>query len=122
MEEASWKFVQLLLEEAIRVLVPVLITLLAGCVATGIAWLRSKLGEARWAAIEQAVTYAVLAAEQSGLRNAALATGAAKKRLAMEIAQQLLHDRGIKIDATRLGELIEAQVFHWFNRGRVREQ
>ena len=89
--------------------------LLAAWVAYGIAWVKGKIGETRWKAVEEAVHFAVLAAEQTGLKEKWLKAGAEKKALAIEIAQAFLTTRGIQIDLEQLSALIEAEVMRTIN-------
>jgi hypothetical protein len=112
-------FAQILLEEAVRVLTPVLVAALVGLVAMGIKWLQNKIGDQRWSAIEQAVKFAVLAAEQSGFADDLISTGEQKKALAIGFAQQFLDDRKIKIDVGQLSALIESQVAEQINLNKV---
>lgn len=115
MSEAAWATVEVLLAEAVRVLTPVVIGLVAAGVMTAIRWLQAKLGEARWAAVREAVEFAVLAAEQTGLREEAFRTGAEKKRLALQLAQGWLASRGIRVDVGELSAVIEAEVMRSLN-------
>ena len=119
MTDATNTFVQMLLEEAVRVLTPILIAAVIGAVGVGIQWLRAKVGDARWAQVEQAVQYAVFAAEQAGLTNELMRAGGAKKALALDLAQQFLKARGVNIDLERLSALIEAEVAQSLNWSRI---
>ena len=115
MSEAGWETVQLLLNEAVRVLAPVLVGLVMAAVSYGIGLLRARLGEARWDAVERAVRFAVMAAEQTGLREQAFRAGAKKKELALTLAQGWLSERGIRVDVGQLSALIEAEVMRSLN-------
>lgn len=119
MSESAQVFVQMLLEEAVRVLTPILLAALVGAVGVLIQWLRAKVGDARWSQIEQAISYAVFAAEQSGFTNEMMRSGEAKKRIALALAQQFLRARGIVIDVKRLDALIEAEVARSLNWSRI---
>ncbi|MBT3391698.1 MAG: hypothetical protein HN413_14970 [Chloroflexi bacterium] len=70
--------------------------------------------ETRSALIDKAVETAVLAAEQSGAKNAAIdiATGAAlsKKDYATDIAAKYLAEHGLKVDPSLVDGMIEAQI------------
>ena len=119
MPESANQFVQMLLTEAIRVLVPVVLTALAGYVVLLIARLRGEMGESRWAAIVQAVEFAVQAAEQSGLRDKLQQAGQEKKATAIKLAQDWLGSQGITVGVALLEGLIEAAVWRFFNNGRA---
>jgi len=112
-ETNAW--LQLLLNEAVRVLAPIVIVFLVALLAQGIRWLQGRLGAQRWTAIEDAVRFAVLAAEQSGLADKARASGLAKKELALDLAEQFLKARNITLDLEKLSALIEASVYENFN-------
>ncbi|MBC8332002.1 MAG: hypothetical protein H8E28_08485 [Anaerolineae bacterium] len=70
--------------------------------------------ETRSALIDKAVETAVLAAEQSGAKKAAIdiATGAAlsKKDYATSVATKYLAEHGLKVDASLVDGMIEAQI------------
>ena len=110
MSEALSGFVELLLEEAISVLVPILLVVVATWVGHLIGRVRQQMGEARWAAIANAVKFAVYAAEQSGLAGHIENVGVAKKQLAIQVAERFLHERGVTLDLERLSDLIEAEL------------
>jgi hypothetical protein len=62
---------------------------------------------ARWEAIERAVTLGVNIARQSEFAQGAIQ---ALRRRAIEIAQDFLDERGVKIDVARLAALVEAEL------------
>ena len=72
---------------------------------------------ARAELVEKAVQAAVLAAEQSGLKQLAVKAGVEladqKKDYAMNLAQQHLKDHGIKVDLSLVDGLIEAQILRF---------
>jgi len=110
MSEALSGFVELLLEEAISVLVPILLVVVATWVGHLIGRVRQQMGEARWAAIANAVKFAVYAAEQSGLAGHIENVGQVKKEAAIAFAQEFLAEKGLKLDLQRLMDLIEAEL------------
>ncbi|MBI3361163.1 MAG: hypothetical protein HY023_08635 [Chloroflexi bacterium] len=67
--------------------------------------------------IDKAVQSAVLAAEQTGVKqmgvNLALDVAQAKKQYAVNIAGKYLSDYGIKIDPALIDGLIEAQIMRF---------
>ena len=110
MSEALSGFVQLVLEEAISVLVSILLVVVATWVGHLIGLARQQLGEKRWGAIVNAVKFAVYAAEQSGLAGHIENVGEIKKQYAIAVAQEFLAEKGLSLDLTRLMELIEAEL------------
>jgi len=70
--------------------------------------------ETRSALIDKAVEAAVLAAEQSGVKQVAVEAGAqiamSKKQYAVNLANQYLTEHGIKVDPALVDGLIEAQI------------
>ena len=72
---------------------------------------------ARAELVEKAVQAAVLAAEQSGLKQLTVKAGVEladqKKDYAMNLAQQYLKDHGIKVDLSLVDGLIEAQILRF---------
>jgi hypothetical protein len=109
--EVVSKFVQLLLE---LMLVPAA----ALVIWYVIRWLRArgilewvKLDAATQALLLEAVRLAVLAAEQSGLRDELLKAGAEKKRYALAFVEKYLAERGIQVDLGVVADMIEAEVY-----------
>ena len=115
MSDASNTFVQLLFEQAVTVLTPIVVALVIALLAQGIRWVQGRLSVQQWNAIQLAINFAVLAAEQSGLASEICKSGAAKKALAIDLAQQFLKARGIKLDLEELSALIEASVYTNFH-------
>ena len=115
MDESLGRFLQLLLEETIRVLMPILLVVVIGWVTVGIQRIRKELGEKRWQAILDAVRYAIYAAEQSGLSGQLAALGQSKKEFAIEMVQDLLTDRGIQLDVQKIASLIEGELGQTIN-------
>jgi len=112
-----WKFLQAFL----NAIVPPLIVLATGYILA----LAKKLMD-KWtasanldvqSAVQQAVTAAVLAAEQVHLQDFAID----KYKFAMEQAANWLASKNIKFDLEELSGLIEAAVMDEFNRGRAEE-
>lgn len=102
-------FVQVILIEAIRVLLPILVGAVIGFVGYGIQLLRKRLSADQIAALELAVEFAVKSAEQQGLKGLIQDTGKAKKRAAIEIAQRFLVARGWgNVNAEVIGDAIES--------------
>jgi len=115
MEDAAWKFVQILLGEVIVVLVPVIVAAIGAGATYAVKWLRAKVGEQKWATIQAAVEMAVYAAEQSNLGEELELASAEKKALAKSILEKYLASQGIKIDVEELGDLIEATLAKTLN-------
>jgi len=115
MEDAGWKFVQILLGEVIVVLVPFLVAAIGTAGTYAVKWLRAKVGDQKWATIQAAVEMAVYAAEQSNLGEQLQLAGEEKKALAKSILKGYLSAQGIKIDVEQLGDLIEATLAKTLN-------
>jgi len=107
------------MQKFLEAVLPVLFTAITGLV---IAWITKVVNQiksninddAEWV-IQQAVTAAVLAAEQQGLVNDVMD----KKSYAVDVATEWLAQKGIKIDLAKLDVLIEAAVMQEFNRDRT---
>jgi len=71
----------------------------------------------RAALIDKAVESAVLAAEQSGLKAAAVNAGTSiagqKKQYALSLAKKYLEDHGLRVDMSMVDGLIEAQIMRF---------
>jgi hypothetical protein len=97
-------FLSLLAQGLLIVALPIVI-------AAAIQHLRamtSRLGQERQQAIDRAVSIAVHFAERAGLLEKLI--GPEKRKRAIEIAQNFLAERGVKIDLNMLITLIEAEV------------
>ena len=121
MEDAGWKFVQILLGEVIVVLVPVLVAAIGAAGTYAVKWLRAKVGDQKWASIERAAQMAVYAAEQSNLGEQLQLAGEKKKALAKSILKSYLAAQGIKIDVDELGDLIEATLARTVNYDKIHD-
>jgi hypothetical protein len=115
MSDAANTFVQMLVEQAVAVLTPIAVALVIALLAQIARWVQGRLGVQQWNAIQLAVNFAVLAAQQSGLANELYRTGEAKKALALDLATQFLKARGITLDLEKLSALIEASVYANFH-------
>jgi len=118
MREVLLEFVSLLAESLLNWLLPVVASMAA-------AWLFAKAKEA-WAKLkaakpeeiellEKIARMAVLAAEQSGLSGAIQD----KKAYALDLVENALLERGIKVNIHEIEAAIEAAVMNEFNRGKV---
>ena len=110
------EFISAFLQKFLEVVLPVLATALAGL---AIAWItklindvKARLTEDQEWIINQAIQAAVLAAEQTGLRESAVE----KKQYAIQVATQWLAMKGIHLDLNVLDARIEAAVYDQFNR------
>lgn len=77
-------------------------------------WLRSKLSDEDEAYLDNAIKFAIKAAEQSGLSGQIKNEGAAKKTFAIQTLQGMLRARGLHVLAENVDELaarIEAGIF-----------
>ncbi len=100
-------------EALLVIALPVLIAALIQWVRLLTARLRSQLDENQRTAIDRAITIAVQTAEQVGVWEKL--QGPQKLARATEIAQGFLDEKGIKVDASRLVNLIEAEVMRQFS-------
>jgi len=104
-------------EALLAIALPILIAVLIQWLRLLTARLRSQLDQSKQAAIDHAVTVAVQTAEQTGVWEAL--KGHEKLTRAAQIAQGFLDEKGIKIDAQRLINLIEAEVLQQFSNPTV---
>jgi len=112
---------QLVLETAIQVLLPVLLSFIVVLVKRAIDYFQANVDKEKLEFVVNLVNQFVMAAEQSGLAGAIANEGAAKKAWVLEQLQKELDAKGIKVDVAVLEALIEAQVLEMFNWGRVRK-
>lgn len=107
--------------ELARQVIPLLIQMLFAVVIVPLVLRVRRYVEARLDAqtrqqVEAHITLLVRAAEQSGLKDALLQTGAAKKQYVIGRMQTWLADRGYnRISAAELSDLVEAAVLAEFN-------
>jgi hypothetical protein len=109
--EQEGKFVQMLLDEAVRFLAPFAVGFVILILQRAASWAKVKVGDAKWKSIQDAVDFAVYAAEQTGASAGWLKQGKDKKDLAVALAQATLDKRGIKVDVGELEARIEAAVY-----------
>jgi len=112
--DALRDFLFLLAQALLIIALPILI-------AAGAYWLKqradeikSKLTQEQLSALERVGSVVVRAAEQAGL-NKQIAGGAAKKRYAIDAAQNYLTSLGIKIDVGAITNVVESEVLRQFN-------
>ena len=107
-----------MLQSVLTYLLPVLAVALTGFL---VAKIKSLWAEAKaWnpeitTLLEQAATFAVLAAEQAG----AAELIESKKAYAFDIAERWLELRGVHIDLDLIDAAIEAAVYEQFNAGKT---
>lgn len=112
--------VEILKSEAFGTLVTNLVIMLAVAVIPVIGaairgFINSKANDTRFSLLMDIARTAVLAAEQAGL-NGVIED---KKEAAIQMAQAMLSDRGLKVDLTALDAAIEAAVADELNRPEI---
>jgi hypothetical protein len=112
------KFLEVLVASVITVAVPALVTLLAVWVRQKTAQIKSKLpADVLWH-ITEVAGLVVAAAEQTGMKDALLAEGKAKKEWAMEQGELILKNTlGLSLDLNKLGDVFWAAVVQGLNAG-----
>lgn len=106
-------FLAYFVEALLIIALPILIAALFQWVRLLSARLRSQLDENKQSIVDRAITIAVQTAEQVGVWKAL--QGPEKLRHAIAVAQGFLDEKGVKIDAERLVNLIEAEVLRQFS-------
>jgi len=112
-----WQFLQLFLNATIPPLAVALAVFVVALAKKLLAKLTTSINLDVQAAMKEAVTSAVLAAEQVHLKDFAID----KYQYAMDQAANWLAFKKIKFDLEELSGLIEAAVMDEFNRGRAEE-
>lgn len=112
-----WKFLQLFLNAMVPPLAVALAVFVVALAKKLLDKLTASINLDVMAAMQEAVTSAVLAAEQVGLKDFVLD----KYKYAMEMAANLLAYKKIKFELEELSGLIEAAVMDEFNRPRAEE-
>lgn len=109
------KFVEILLSVSIPILVPAILAVIVTWIKQRQIEIKRRVGAEWWWAIEAAVSTAVSAAEQAGIRDGLEKAGAQKMRWAIDKAEAIFATRGLEgLDLDVLADLIEAEV-HKFN-------
>jgi nickel-dependent lactate racemase len=104
-------FLMIVVLAAIGIAVPFVVQLARAYTEKAKAEIKATLGQANYTILQQAASFAVAAAEQSGLTGLIASTGKAKKQFAMETAQAWLESVGFgHIDLDRIDDAIEAKV------------
>jgi hypothetical protein len=75
--------------------------------------LRSQMNQEQQQAVDRAVSMAVQLAERAGLLEKLI--GPEKRKRAIELAEEFLAERGVKLDLDKLATLIEAEVQKQFH-------
>lgn len=118
MSEALQVFAMQFLQSIIEIAVPILTTAAIALLYQAARFVRSKLKAEQLAQIDALVAVAVKAAEQSGLIGAISNVAADKKAWAIQEAQRLLNERGLKgISVATLDSMIEAQIRDGVHKG-----
>jgi Bacteriophage holin of superfamily 6 (Holin_LLH) len=116
MNETFVPFVNILLMEVAKTVVPLLAVALFGLIVRGVAEFRKAAGEAKWAELMKWLDTAVKAAEQAGL-NAALKNMAfEKKKFVMDFLTRKATELGLGgLAIEDLSLLVEKTVYEKFN-------
>lgn len=110
------EFVELLFKAALAAVLPFAVAALREWLKQQAAELEVHFGVERWAAIRAAVSMAVKAAEQSGIRDSLEKAGSQKMKWAIDTAELYLAERGLGgLDLDVLIAMIEAEVHKQFN-------
>jgi len=109
---------QMALEVAVQVLVPVLLTGFIALMTQAWRWMRTMIEAQQMTIVLDIIAQLVLAAEQIGLTNELLDAGYQRMAWVLARAEITLAEKGIHIDADRLRDLIEAVVFDQLTRDK----
>jgi 2-methylaconitate cis-trans-isomerase PrpF len=94
-----------------------IVTAIAGYAAVQVrAWIEAHVPQKYLDSLVTIATTAVQAAEQTSLGRDVALDGAAKKRVALSIAQKYIDSTGLKVSADQLDAAIEAAVMAEFNK------
>lgn len=116
MNETIVPFVNILLMEVAKTVVPLLAVALLGLIVRGVAEFRKATGEAKWAELMKWVDVAVKAAEQAGLNAALKNMTYAKKQFVLDFLKRKAADLGLGgLAIDDLDALIEKTVYEKFN-------
>jgi hypothetical protein len=112
------KFLEVLIGSVITLAIPALVALLAVYVRQKAAQLKSKLpADVLWH-IQEVAGLVVDAAEQTGMKNALLAEGKARKEWAMQQGEDMLRQTlGLSLNLNKLGEEFWGAVLQGLNAG-----
>ena len=105
----------LLAQTLLIIALPIVIAFLFQWVRQRSAEIRSRLTAQQQQFIDAAVSFAVRAAEQSGLKQQLAGGGQGKKAFAIKAAQDYLGQLGVKMDVNLLSTMIEAEVHQQFS-------
>lgn len=112
-QETILDLVRIILGVIVTVALPWLIVKVSGVGE----WIKARVGEQRWNLVTDFVRALVRSAEQRGLTDALLKTGAARKEYVIDELQSWLDKRGWNFfDLQQLDDLVESIVFDEFNR------
>lgn len=114
MPEQFQNFLNILIQVFLTAALPVLVTWGVSSVIKSISTAKSIAGDTRWYALTSVARLVVQAAHQSGLSDLIENTGAAKKEWAIQMAQELLAQRGLaSIDVSAIATAIESAYFEF---------
>lgn len=108
-------FLNTFLEEFLKIVLPVLATLLAGLAIQGVRWLEEKIKSERpdiYMTLSWLASAAVKSAEQAG----AAGLIEDKKKYALDLIQKRLVEYGITVDISEIEAEIEKAVFEEINK------
>jgi hypothetical protein len=109
------QFLALLAQGLLIIALPILIAFLFQWLRQRGAEFRSRLTADQQKFIDNAVSFAVRAAEQSGLARQLQGGGAAKKQYAIKAAQDYLNRLNVKLDVNTIATLVEGEVHKQFS-------
>lgn len=114
-----WNFILLLLTVLLPVVAAMLATQLYSLLAVVTKMKQHHLNNHQQYALDEAITVAVRAAEQSGLKKDIIVSAYGKKQEALAAVQHYLDTHGLKgWDVQTLDTMIEAAVYSEFNKSK----
>lgn len=112
MSDSFVGFLNILLDQLLRIALPIAAAALAGLAVKGFQYVAAKIGADKLAQLKAYAEIAVHAAEQSGLASEITITGQQKKAFAIGALSDYAAKIGLKgLDVEHLSNLIEAQVY-----------
>jgi len=120
LSQEMWDIIQLMLEVAIGVILPVVLSIVAvegRKISIALQErIRGEIGAQNYDMVVRLAYDAVSAAEQYGLSEKIENLGTQKKEFAMAYVQKELEDAGIHIDLNRIDAAVEAAVNQTFHQ------
>jgi predicted Holliday junction resolvase-like endonuclease len=119
MNETEGALLQAVIQVIVAVAVPLLTALVSLWLNQKIQQVKGQMSAQQLAMAESVISSMVKAAEQVDLAGAAKLAGWEKKMWVASRVQAWLDETGIKLDALKLTDLIEAAVLEELNKGKL---